>query len=159
MQSAESCRKLTASADPPLFTKKKVLTCSISRSSCWIISSSKAWKRFCERREKQDLFESTRWASLNCDGFKCVSARAAHVTISTLTERPLGMPVRDSWPFPCDCDNNDWRWGFDGPKTPGNESSKWQRKKGRVCSCFAHCKVSTKERSAEQWIFMPFFSA
>lgn len=50
-------------------------------------------------RDKQDLYESTCWASLSCDGFKCVSARAAHVTILSVTERPLGMPVRDSWPF------------------------------------------------------------
>lgn len=97
-----------------------------------------------EESDKQDLFKSTCRASLNCYRFTCVSAWAARVTISSLTERPLGMPVRDSWPFHCGCDNNDWRWGFDGPKTPGNESFKWQHKKGHVCSCSTHCKVSTR---------------
>lgn len=101
-----------------------------------------------EERDKQDLFESTCWASLNCDGFKCVSAWVAHVTISSPTERPLGMPVRDSWPFPCDCDNNDWRWGSDGPKTPGNESSKWQRKK-RAMS--AHVSLIVKSPLKSAW--------
>ena len=46
-------------------------------------------------RDKQDLYKLTRGPSLNCDGFKCVSAWATHVSISSLTERPLGMPVTD----------------------------------------------------------------
>lgn len=30
--------------------KERIFTCSISRSSCWIISFSRAWKRFCRRK-------------------------------------------------------------------------------------------------------------
>lgn len=156
MQSAKSCRKFTARTDPLLSRKGSYLLhlpLLLLNNLIQQCLEAVLW----EERDKQGLFESTCWASLNCDGFKCVSAWAAHVTISSLTERPLGMPVRDSWPFPGDCDNNDWRWGFDGPKTPGNESSKWQRKKGHVCSCFTLCKVSTKECLAEQWIFMRLF--
>lgn len=156
MQSAESCRRLTGSTDPRLLRKGSyLLHLPLLLLNNLIQQSLEAvlW----EERHKQDLSELTCWDSLNCDGFKRVSSWAARVTISSLTERPLGMPVRDSWPFPCNCDNNDWRWGFDGPETPGNKSSKWQHKKGHVCSCFTYCKVSTKERLAEQWIFMTFF--
>lgn len=143
MQSVESCRKCTPSTDPLIWQKKKkgsyLLHLSLLLLNNLIQQRLEAVLR--EQRDKQDLFKSTRWASLNCDGFKCVSAWAAHVTISSLTERPLGMPVRDSWPFLCDCDNNDWRWGFDSPKTPGNESSKWQRKKG-PCLLMSHSLYS-----------------
>ncbi len=148
MQSDESCRELTEGAESRLLLKGSYLL----HLPLLLLNNliQQGLEAVLLRRRRH-----TRWASLNCDGFKCVSAWAAHVPISALTERPLGMPVRDSWPFLCDCDNNDWRLGFDGPKTPGNESSKWQSKKGHVCSCFTHCRASTKERLGEQLIFMP----
>lgn len=127
MQSAESCRKAHSELWSSAFTKKGSYLLHLPLLLLNNLIQQGLEAVLWEERDKQDLFESTCWASLNCDGFKCVSAWAARVTISSLTERPLGMPVRDSWPFPCDCDNNDWRWGSDGPKTPGNESSKWQR--------------------------------
>lgn len=37
------------------FHKHGGLTCSISRSSCWIISSSKAWKRFCGEKRIDEI--------------------------------------------------------------------------------------------------------
>lgn len=122
---------------------KKVFTCSISRSSCWMISSNNAWKRFCKRRVKKQVCSSECAEHHTIVLYMCVCLGCLCQYYFTLTERPLGMPVRGSWPFHGDCDN-DWRWGFDGPKAHGNESFKWQPKKGHVCSISTHCKVSTR---------------
>lgn len=82
-------RGADSEAAGPWLIGEKDLTCSISRSSCWIISSSRAWKRFCEKRDGQAwfVFELTLWASLNRGKALNASARAAHVTISSGTEK------------------------------------------------------------------------
>ena len=159
LQSAESCRNLSASTGPRLFTQK-VLTCSISRSSCWIISSNKAWKRFCEGRgDKQDLFESTRWASLNCDGFKCVSACALLMSLSPPWQKGhLECQSETADLFPATVIITTGDGALTLPKHRATRALNGNVKRAKSARVLL-IVVSTKESSEVQWIFRTFFPA